>query len=462
MTSLIASAPRHSDDQQRHDRLIWWFIFTLMSVGGLMIAAFARRRFGEPFLGLSLAILLVMVLSWTIPPPGDALRHDLPDRGQRHRHRRVVPVREEPVEPRVDLVRRRRADDQPARHLAHRRVRRHGGGAVRPHRPAHPSVAADEAAARVHGLRRLRVRARTVPERTGRLTRSRCSKARPLFYILLTFAIAINVCTERRHLRYAMWWAIAGVVIQALLSIEYVSRLDPAEREALESLNEHGSTLGHNLVIVTLFGRHARGQGAAAATMILASHSCRRSTSCSSPSVAPASRPWRSPASLMLVVLFWRIADGCSGSLTPIARDRRVGYLGAFWNSSPSHRLPCPGDQVDHRTGSASAEDQSSDLYRIIEALRPQLHDPHRPTARRRVRHALLPPDPAARHQRLRAQRLSPAQLGVVDLDQDGLRRLRRDVLLLRQDDHARRTTAPSSSRGRSIWSSPSRRCSSS
>ncbi len=365
MTSLITTAPRHSDDQERHDRLVWWLVFALMSAGGLMIAGFARRRFGEPFLGLSLAILLVMVLSWTYRPRATLyltifltmvsdivtvgwfpFAKNLSSRESISFVADALTISPLDISLTVGFV--LTAASQYAR-----------TGRLVPPSPLTRPLLVFTAFVVIGFGRGLFLSGRGD-------TRVAVLEARPLFYILLTFAIAMNVFTERRHLRYAMWWALAGVVVQVLLSIEYVNRLEPAEREALESLNEHGSTLGHNLIIVTAFGVLALGVKALVPRLLLLAalvptvyvvFISQRRSGIAALAIAFA---------MILVVLFWR-RRAQFWVLTPILVIVGVGYLGAFWNNESSAGFPAQAIKSIIAPGSATEEDRSSDLYRVIE-----------------------------------------------------------------------------------------------
>jgi len=47
---------------------VWWTGYSVIVGGGLLVAAIARRRVTEPYLGLSLALLLLLLLGWLLQP----------------------------------------------------------------------------------------------------------------------------------------------------------------------------------------------------------------------------------------------------------------------------------------------------------------------------------------------------------------------------------------------------------
>lgn len=365
MTNVVLTGPRHADDQKRHDQLIWWTVFTVMTFGGLLIAGFARRRFGEPFLGLSLGILLVMVLSWTYRPRATLyvtifltvvsdivtvgwfpFAKNLSSRESISFVSDSLTISPLDISLTVGLV--LTAASQYAR-----------TGRLVPPSPLTRPLVVFTGFVVIGFFRGLLLGGRGD-------TRVAVLEARPLFYILMTYVIAVNVCTHRKHLRYAFWWAISGVIVQVMLSIEYVNRLEPAAREALDSLNEHGSTLGHNLVIVTAFGLITLGVKALVPrllmlvalvpTMYVVFISQRRS------GIAALAIAFV----ILLAVLFWR-RKSQFWVLTPILLIVGVGYLGAFWNSTASAGFPAQAIKSIVAPGSATEEDRSSDLYRVIE-----------------------------------------------------------------------------------------------
>ena len=73
-------------------------------------------------------------------------------------------------------------------------------------------------------------------------------EARPLIYLALVYLLVVNVCRTNTDYRRMYWAAVAGVFAQSLLSLKYLLRLPAEARADIETLNEHGSAIGMNLV----------------------------------------------------------------------------------------------------------------------------------------------------------------------------------------------------------------------
>ena len=192
-------------------------------------------------------------------------------------------------------------------------------------------------------------------------------ESRAILFIALVFVIVVNECVEASHHRYALWAVLTGVVVQSLLSIEYLGRLDTATREDIDSLNEHGSAIGQNLLIITFLGIVLLKVKRPAARWALVIGSvptlyvyfvAQRRAGIAALVVAGV---------MMAVTLFWR-RRRAFWMITPIVTVLLTGYVGAFWNSTSSAAFPAQAIKTIVAPESASAEDQSSDLYRIIEA----------------------------------------------------------------------------------------------
>ena len=59
---------RTATAEVRQSRQLWWVGYLLVVGGGLLLAAFARRRIAEPFIGLTLGLFLLILLGWLIRP----------------------------------------------------------------------------------------------------------------------------------------------------------------------------------------------------------------------------------------------------------------------------------------------------------------------------------------------------------------------------------------------------------
>lgn len=360
-TSVI---PSDSHDQARHNTNVWWLGYIAIVGSGLLIAGFSRRRFAEPFLGLSLAIILVLLIGWLIRPRATlyvtlALTavSDLvtvawfPFVKNLSSRESISFVADALTISPLDLALGIGFVISLIRRYARTRT------LLAPNPLTFPLILFTLFV--VYGFARGLT--------TGGDARVAVLEGRPLFYILLTFAIVINECTEDAHYRHAVWAVITGVLIQSLLSIDYLGRLDPVQRENLEGLNEHGSALGHNLVIVTFLGFLLLRVRRPVSTKLLAASLIpvvyiifvsQRRAGVATLVVAGA---------MMAIALFWRNRR-MFWLATPILTLVLAGYVGAFWNSTSSAGFPAQAVKSIIAPGSANAEDASSDLYRIIEA----------------------------------------------------------------------------------------------
>jgi hypothetical protein len=360
----VSFVPSDVRDEARHARQVWWIAYLVVVTGGLLIAAFARRRVTEPYLAMTLGLLLLLLTGWLIRPRATLY---------------------------ITLLLTAVADQVTVwwfpfvKNLSSRESITYVADAA----TTSPLDLALFSGAAVSVLRRYANTGRplartplTVPLLvfTGFVVlgflrglaangdpRVAVFEGRPLFYILLVFVIVTNECTERAHLRRALWAIVAGVVVQSLLSIRFAQRLDPADRDAMESLNEHGSTLGHNLVIVTLLAlmlfRVRRPVtimllAVAAIPVVYVMFLAQRRSGVAALAVGGA---------LLAIALLWR-RRRTFWLVTPVFALAIAAYTAAYWTSTSDLAFPAQAIKSVIAPGSASEEDASSDLYRIIEA----------------------------------------------------------------------------------------------
>ena len=199
-------------------------------------------------------------------------------------------------------------------------------------------------------------------------TRAAIYEVRPLILLPLTYLLAVNICRDRQDYRRMFAVCLAAVVLQAGLSLQYLSTLSQVAREELESLNEHGSSIGMNVLFMTTIAALAyRGvRWGVRVGLVLA---CV-------PVMWVYLVAQRRAAVVALVVgftmfavmIFWR-QRRTFWKVVPIVTVLAVGYLGAFWQSDSSAAFPAQAVKSVIAPDQASPEDLSSDLYRQLEKL---------------------------------------------------------------------------------------------
>jgi O-Antigen ligase len=350
----------------RNERTTWWPVYILIVGGGLLVAAVARRRVSEPWLGLSLVLILLLLLGWVLRP-----------RVALYATLFFTAVSDQVTVWWFPFV----------KNLSSRESISFVSDAL----TISPLDIGLSAGAALACLRLYAAERRILPRRpllwpivsfTGFLvyglfrgiimlrgdTRIAVLESRPLFYILLMFVVTSLACTDEAHYRHALYAIVTGVTVQSLLSVVYLDRLDPARRADLESLTEHGSALGHGLVVVTLVVlvllRVKRpllrvGLVAALVPTMYVFIAAQRRAGIASLLIAGV---------ILAIATFWRRRAMFWVSV-PSVTLVLAAYVAAFWNSTASLAFPAQAIKGIISPGSASAEDQSSDLYRLVEAF---------------------------------------------------------------------------------------------
>jgi len=191
---------------------------------------------------------------------------------------------------------------------------------------------------------------------------------RPLILLPLVYVLVVNVCRSRRDYRRVYLAALTAILVQSLLSLQYLLGLPEATRDALESLNEHGSAIGMNLLFITLITSlaYTRVPNPIRITLLVASIpvmwvylASQRRSAVVALCVGFA---------LFAVTLFWR-QRRTFWKVVPVATIIAMGYLGAFWQSDSTAGFPAQAVKSVVAPGDASESDQSSDIYRELERL---------------------------------------------------------------------------------------------
>jgi hypothetical protein len=349
----------------RPDALFWWLGYASVMGVAMMIAAVARRRLGEPYLGLSLAAIAVVVTFWLVRPRAAlyiaiaaTTTSDLvtvswfPFVKNLSSRESISFVADAATISPLDLVLVSGVA------ISMLRMYASTGRWIARNSLIGPTLLFT--AMVLYGFARGFTNSGDL--RIAVLT------GRPLFYVGAVFVLVVNECPAPEHRRRAIAAAGIGVLVQALLSIEYLGRLDPATRDSLEGLTEHGSVLGQNaiilaLVIVVLFRLRQRLLTVLLAIVVLPVGYVylvgQRRAGIAAILIAGV---------LTAFMLFWRHRRRF-WVMTPTIGILFAGYVVAFWNSNSSAAFPAQAVRTVIAPNSASAKDRSSDLYRLAEAF---------------------------------------------------------------------------------------------
>ncbi len=200
---------------------------------------------------------------------------------------------------------------------------------------------------------------------TGGDPRIALFEGRAMFFVLPVYLMTINLC-DRGELRRLLWTAVAGVVVNGMFALKYLSELTLLEQEELEDLGEHSASVHFNFVLLltlTLFLY----RGATRITRFVL-------LGVSLPLVVAYLAAERRSAVVALAVgvillvasLWWRHRPKFY-VIAPLLLIVTIGYAGAFWNSTSSIGFPAQAIKAVVQPDEVSEKDRSSSLYRDAE-----------------------------------------------------------------------------------------------
>lgn len=193
-------------------------------------------------------------------------------------------------------------------------------------------------------------------------------EARPILYLPVFMLLASNILKKPGHIRLFFWFAIAGMVVESVVGTIYVFDTLNLNLSSTDRLTEHAAAIHLNIIILLAFAVWIYRRGTTLERALL-------------PALLlvialPYLAAQRRAAFISLILglgllapvlfqqrrrLFWL--------LLPVAVTGGLLYTGAFWNSSSALALPAQAvKSVLSRTG-ASAQDWSSNYYRILENI---------------------------------------------------------------------------------------------
>jgi hypothetical protein len=349
--------------QRQYNRMTWWIAYLLVCGVGLLIGLVGFKRSGQLYLGLSLALLTVLLAAWVRFPRtalaatiGLTLISDLvtvswfPYLKNFSSFESITYLSDGASISPFELTLIWAVAVTGFRNLA---------AIGRPFQPAplmRPLFVlfAFTLGALAYGLSR------------GGDGRIAIIEARPLFYLPFVYLLVVNVCHTFTDYRRVFYAAIGGIVVQSLISVRFLLQLPPAYRDDLESLNEHGSSIGMNLVftmaILSLIlkgvsWRLRFGLLAAVVPVLWIYLAAQRRAAVVALVAA---------LIIFTIILFWR-QRRTFWKVVPIGAIVVIGYVGAFWSSESSAGFPAQAVKSVIAPNSMSEKDQSSNEYRRVE-----------------------------------------------------------------------------------------------
>lgn len=344
-------------------RSAWLIGYWAVVTGGFMLAGIARQRVTTPFLGLSLALTLLLGLGWFLRPrttvyatlflaaiseyvtiPWFPFARNLSNRGS------ISFLADSAIVSPLDIVLVTGFLVSCLRHYA-------DTGRLVVRTPLLRPLLVFMGFVALGFLRGV--------ASNGDL-RAALYEVRALPYILMMFVIVVNECSEREHLRAAIWSVLAGVTVQAALTIEHFSRLTPSELGNVDALTEHPAVVAQMLMIVmlvslTLFAprtgwlRLATLCAAVPTTFVFVTAERRSGIAALA-----------AGALLVAVSLLWH-RRRLFFLVVPALSLVLVVYVAAFWNAHGPAAFPAQAVKTVVAPNAASADNLNSDLYRILE-----------------------------------------------------------------------------------------------
>lgn len=351
--------------QRLEQHLQWLATYLIVLLGGLAVAAFAFKRAYQPYFGVALAALILVICSWVYRPRQTlnatvflALVGDIvtvgwfPFNKNLSSRESILFISDGVSLSPLELVLLSGLAVVSLRAVAAGRSPLSLGAVGRPLLLFTACV--------FLGLARGLL--------AGGDFRAAMYEMRPLLYLPIVYLLATTLISTRRQQRHLVTAAVAAVAVQSLLSLDYLRDLDGAQREALESLTAHGASISANFFFIVLLASLTYRNVSARQRIILLVVAVpvfwvylvsQRRAAVITLGVAIV---------LLCVSLFWRQRN-TFWKVTPALTLVMVGYLGAFWTSEASIAFPAQAVKTVIAPDDLSTKDASSDIYRVLENI---------------------------------------------------------------------------------------------
>jgi O-antigen ligase len=199
-------------------------------------------------------------------------------------------------------------------------------------------------------------------------TRIAIFEGRAMLYLPVLYVLIVQLVQTRKQFRVLFAVAFSGVLLHSLLALNYYRGLPGAARSELERLTEHSASIHIAALVIILFS-----------TFVIPGCSSRLRLLTLAAAVPTA---WvfvlsqrRSGAVafgvgvIMVVIVLARVRPRSLKIVVPLLAIVTTAYLVAFWNTSGSFGLGAQAFKSVFAGEELEQVDQSSDLYRQIEAF---------------------------------------------------------------------------------------------
>jgi O-antigen ligase len=156
---------------------------------------------------------------------------------------------------------------------------------------------------------------------------------RPLLYLFIFYVVLTNVMTRPEQYERIYWCVMVGVLLNSLLSIQFLEGLSAAQRLDLESVGDHSASLEMNLMFVLFLSAWLFRKSSPFKRFLLPIMMVPVVFTYITAQRRAAVIGLIAAFALLVVVLFWR-KRSAFWLVVPLAAILSIGYVGAFWNSA--------------------------------------------------------------------------------------------------------------------------------
>ncbi len=192
-------------------------------------------------------------------------------------------------------------------------------------------------------------------------------EARSIFYILFMYLLVTNLLTTRRQYLGLLMVALVAVSIQSIFSLSFYRGLTPLEREETTDLAQHTATVHMNVLFAFLFALLLlKGSRRLIWTVLVLAIPVTWAYLLSQRRAAMISLI---VGVLMLMIVLWFKRRRAFWTFTPISVLFGTAFVAATWNATGALGLASTSVKSVIAPDELGAEEESSNLYRVIESF---------------------------------------------------------------------------------------------